>query len=176
VDVEKLLPQKTGAIEGIVDTGLVVIAHFKNPAQEVAFDFLSSVLSWERRCLIPTSAFLGAYHIMTRYLGVEKVAAQMALSRSLMSQSPALHGEISPDLARGSLSYASGYDVESWDGYILSLAKVVRAPVIYTVDRELARKVKDLVVHNPIPPEIFDQYNRWLREKLTSSSEGEQGL
>jgi len=66
--------------------------------------------------------------------------------------------------------------VESWDGYILSLAKAVGAPVIYTIDRGLARKVKDLIVHNPIPREIFDKYNRWLREKLASRSGGEQGL
>ena len=43
-----------------------------------------------------------------RYLGVEKVTAQTALTRSLTTQSPAFYGDISPGITRESLRYASG--------------------------------------------------------------------
>jgi hypothetical protein len=48
----------------------VVIAHFENPAREEAFNFLREALTWRRRILIPVSTIIGAYHVMTEYLGV----------------------------------------------------------------------------------------------------------
>lgn len=164
--VEEILSTKAGPIEGVVDTGIVAIAHFKNPARETAFDFLSSILRWERRCVTPTSAFIGAYHVMTEYIGVDKVSAYRALSKTLETRSPALHEDIPLDMAIDALSYANGYDIESWDGYIVALARSYGAPVIYTLDQEMARKVKGIAVVNPIPQEIFRQYNKWLAEKL----------
>ncbi len=164
--VERLLSEKTGPVEGVVDTGLVAVAHFRNPAREAALSFLSSILRWERRCIIPTSAFIGAYHIMTEYIGVEKVGAYRALSKTLETRSPALHEDISIDMAIDSLAYANGYNMESWDGYMVSLAKGCGASVIYTLDQEMARKVKEVAVFNPVSQETFREYNEWLAEKL----------
>ncbi len=62
--------------------------------------------------------------------------------------------------------YALAYKIESWDGYILYLAKIYGAPAIYSVDKELARKVKEVAVVNPIHPEIFEKYTKWLEERL----------
>jgi len=44
-----LLPKEAGSIEGVIDTGVVVIAHFDNPARKAAFRFLKKVLAWESR-------------------------------------------------------------------------------------------------------------------------------
>ena len=38
--------EKAG-IEGVIDVGVVVIAHFENPARLHAFDFLKDVLLWK---------------------------------------------------------------------------------------------------------------------------------
>ncbi len=152
-------------IEGVVDVGLIVIAHFENPAKNIALEFLSDVLKWRKKCLIPTSAILGAYHILTRYLRVEKVSAYEALTRTLKTKSPAFYEDISIDTAIDSLTNALGYNVESWDGYIISLAKKFKA-TIYTIDLKLMRKVKDVPVVNPIPDDIFSKYNKWLKEQL----------
>ncbi|RLI28095.1 hypothetical protein DRO58_02875 [Candidatus Bathyarchaeota archaeon] len=160
-----LLPKEAGSIEGVIDTGVVVIAHFDNPARKAAFQFLKKVLAWERRCIIPVTAILGAYHIMTKYLGVEETAAFRALTRTLETRSPAFHEDISVDSAKDSLTYALSYKVESWDGYIIQLAKNLRAPIIYSVDRELARKVKEIQVINPIPSSIFARYTSWLSDR-----------
>ncbi len=172
--IEEVLSKKAGPIEGVVDTGIVAIAHFRNPARETAFSFFSSILRLERRCVTPTSAFIGAYHIMTEYIGVDKVSAYRALSKTLETRSPALHEDISIDVAIDALSYANGYKIESWDGYLVALAKSYGAPVIYTIDQEMARKVKGIAVVNPIPQENFRQYNKWLAEKL--GAKGRAGL
>jgi len=152
-------------IEGVIDVGIIVISHFENPAKESALEFLSDVLKWKRRCIIPTSTILGAYHIMTRYLKVEKVSAYEALTKTLKTRSPAFYEDISVDLALNSLTNALGYNVESWDGYIVSLAKKFKA-VIYTIDLKLIRKVKDVPVINPIPEKTFKEYNEWLKKRL----------
>ena len=162
----KVLPEEAGLIEGIVDTGIIVISRFNNPAKKAALNFLKDVLMWRRKCLIPVTTFLGAYHIMTRYLGVDDASAYRAITRTLKIRSPSLHEDISVESVIDSLTYALSYDIESWDGYIVCLAKRFRAPITYSVDKELARKVREIQVINPIPPEIFAQYNRWLSEKL----------
>lgn len=144
---EKVRPEKD-RVEGVVDVGIVVISHFENPAKDAALEFLSDVLKWRRKCLIPTSA-----------------SAYDALTRTLRTRSPAFYEDISVETALDSLTNALGYNVESWDGYIVALAKKFRG-AIYTVDLELARKVRDVPVVNPILEEIFEEYNRWLRERL----------
>ena len=154
-------------IEGVVDVGIIVISHFENPAKEVALEFLSDVLKWKKKCIIPTSTILGAYHIMTRYLKVEKVSAYEALTKTLKTRSPAFYEDISVDLVLNSLTNALGYNIESWDGYIVSLAKKFKA-VIYTVDLKLMRKVKDVPVVNPIPEKTFKKYIKWLKKHLGS--------
>ena len=162
---KRKLPKKAGPVEGVVDTGITAVALFRNLDGEIAFNFLSKILKWERRCITPTSAFLGAYHIMTQYIGVDKVSAQRALTKTLETRSPTLHQDISIDEAIDSLVYANGYNIESWDGHIISLAKSHGATVIYTPDQEMARKVKEVTVINPIPQEAFRKYNEWLKEK-----------
>ncbi len=41
--------------EGAVDVGLIVIAHFENPARGYASDFLKEVLGLRKRCIVPLS-------------------------------------------------------------------------------------------------------------------------
>ncbi|MEM1558424.1 MAG: PIN domain-containing protein [Candidatus Bathyarchaeia archaeon] len=164
---KKVLPQKTGIIEGIVDTGIIVIAHFKNPARDEAFNFLKDVLLWRRRALIPVTTIMGAYHIMTEYLGVDRTSVYKALRKTLETRSPAFYGDVSVDSALDSLTYALAYKIESWDGYIVHLAKAHKASIIYSIDEDLARKVKEVNVINPIPADVFGEYNEWIKEKLS---------
>lgn len=163
---KRVLSEEAGPVEGVIDTGIVVIAHFDNPAREVAFEFFREVLVWRRRCLVPVSTFIGAYHIMTSYLGVDGVSACKALTKTLETRSPAFYEDISVDAAIDSLTYALAYRVESWDGYLVYLAKKHGASIIYSVDQELARKVREVAVVNPIPIDVFEKYNEWLKQRL----------
>jgi len=105
---------------------------------------------------------------MTEYLGVEEVSAYKALTRTLETRSPALHPDLSIDQTIDALTYANGYHVESWDGYIIALAKEVNAPLIYSIDENLSTKLKEIHVINPIPREEYDSYNQWLRQRLST--------
>ena len=157
--------EKAGIV-GVIDVGVVVIAHFENPARLHAFDFLKDILLWKKKCLIPTSAIMGAYHVMTEYLGVDRDSACEALEKTLETRSPAFYEDLSVDMAIDALENAFTYKIESWDGYIVCLAKNHRAPIVYSIDGKLARKVKEVKVINPIPAEVFLEYNRWLSERL----------
>jgi len=65
------MPSRKSEFEGVLDVGLIVIAHFENPARTYASDFLKEVLEVKRRCIIPLSTYLGAYIIMARYLRID---------------------------------------------------------------------------------------------------------
>ncbi|NQE52181.1 hypothetical protein C5S29_01210 [ANME-1 cluster archaeon GoMg3.2] len=156
--------EKAGIIEGIIDVGIIVIAHFENPARIHAFNFLKPILLWKRKCLIPTSATMGAYHIMTEYLGVDRLSACKALTKTLETKSPAFYEDISVDMVTDALEYALAYKIESWDGYIVSLAKNHGAVIIYSIDGELAKRVKDVEVINPIPGDVMRKYHDFVAE------------
>ena len=156
--------EEAGIIEGIIDVGIVVIAHFENPARIHAFNFLKPILLWKRKCLIPTSATMGAYHVMTEYLGVDRLSACKALTKTLETKSPAFYEDISVDMVTDALEYALAYKIESWDGYIVSLAKNHGAVIIYSIDGELAKRVKDVEVINPIPGDVMRKYHDFVAE------------
>ena len=50
-----------------------------------------------------------------------------------------------------SLTNAMGYRIESWDGYIVAIAKAHSAPIVYTLDEKMKKRVKDLHEINPTP-------------------------
>jgi hypothetical protein len=86
---------ESSGFDGVVDVGLIVIAHFENPAWTYAHDFLRDVLGLKRRCLVPLSTYIGAHVIMTKYLKLPRVAVTKALVTTLSLDSPAFFGDMS---------------------------------------------------------------------------------
>lgn len=150
--------------EGVLDVGILVPACFENPLKEYSITFLSEVLTQKKRAALPASAIIGAYHIATRYLRVPKMAAKKVLEGVLKSGSPALYPHITPEIAADGLDYAAGYDIESWDGYLISLTRSLGSNVVYSLDQELSR-VKEIVVANPFPQEKVKQYHEFIEAK-----------
>jgi len=154
--------------EGVLDVSVISVAHFDNPLRTFATEFLKDALSLNRRLIVPLSNFLGAYHILTRYLSVNRAIASKALRETLTVRSPAFYSDIPIDIVTDSLDYAATYDVESWDGYLVGLATSLNAKIIYTLDEKL-RKVREITVVNPFPVDIVKEYHKWLDEKLKTS-------
>jgi len=151
--------------EGVLDVSILIPACFENPLKEHSIAFLSQVLTQKKRSALPLSAVLGAYHIATRYLGAPKMAVKKVLEGILRSGSPALYPHITPQVALDGLDYAVAYDIESWDGYLISLTRSLRATVIYSLDQELT-KVKEIIVANPFPQDKVKQYHEFIEAKL----------
>lgn len=154
---------------GILDVGIIAIAHFENPAQGEALGFFSRILREGKRCFIPLATFLGAYHVMTEYLGVRRTQAERALRKTLETRSPNFYGDIAREYVLDALSSASDYKIESWDGYLISLAKKFEAPLIYTVDEKIDCEIEAVEAVNPIQPEVYSEYKEGLKEKLEKS-------
>lgn len=142
------------------------MAHFVNPAQGEAFGFLSGVLRGKQKCLVPLTTFLGAYHVMTEYLAVSRTQCERALRKTIETRSPSFYGDVTRENILDALSSASDYNVESWDGYLISLAKEFEAPIIYTMDEEIGSKTREVEAVNPIPQEAYSKYQKWLNERL----------
>lgn len=151
---------------GIVDVGIIAIAHFKNPAREKAFKFLSKVLRGEKKCLVPLTTFLGAYHVMTEYLGVIRTQAERALRKTVETRSPSFYESVGHENVLDALSSACDYNIESWDGYIISLAREYEASLIYTIDEKMDPETEEIEAVNPIPADVFSEYQEWLQKRL----------
>jgi len=150
----------------LVDVGIVVLAHFRNPARKYAAQLLMEALMLKRRILVPVSTYLGAYVVMTRYLKLRRDRVVKALLKTLSLESPAFYGNIPKTVAEKALASASELNISSWDSYLVELAKTLGISKIYTVDEELAKKVRDIEVENPIPRKVMEEYHQYIREKI----------
>ena len=160
-----MLEEKSASPDGVLDVSILVPACFQNPLNEYSVDFISKVLTQEKPAALPTSAILGAYHITTRYLGVPKPAARRILEGILRTESPSLYPHISPKTAIDALDYAISYNIESWDGYLISLTRSLGSTIIYTLDTELS-KVKEITTVNPFPENAVKKYHNYLASHL----------
>ena len=152
--------------EALVDVGIIVLAHFRNPARKYAAQLLLDALTLKRRILIPVSTYMGAYIIMTRYLKLKSVNVAKALLKTLSVESPAFYENLPKDIVEKAILSASELNVSSWDCYLIELAKNLGINKIYTIDEELAGKVKDVSIENPIPRDIMREYHQYVRERI----------
>ena len=151
--------------EALIDVGIIVLVHFRNPACKYAAQLFLDALTLKKRILIPVSTYLGAYVIMTRYLKLRSDRVAKALLKTPSVESPALYGDLPKDVAEKALASASALGISSWDSYLIELAKEFRINKIYTIDEELTKKVREVEIENPIPRNIMKEYHRYIREK-----------
>ncbi len=153
--------------EGIVDVGVLVIAHFDNPAKKSALTFLKKVLLGETHVMIPNTALISSYHVLTRYLKVLKLEAKNNLSNTAQIHSNAFYSDISTDTVLQAFDYAVSYNIESWDGYYIALAKENGISTIYSIDKDF-EKVHGFLVKSPVPDELMKQYYEFIMKKSKS--------
>ena len=151
--------------EGVVDVSIIIPSCFENPLKAHSIDLLADVLTQNKRAIIPVSALLGAYHIATRYIRVPRMTVKKIFEGILRSGSPALYPHIIPQTALDALDYASTYNIESWDGYLISLARGLGSTVVFSLDKELAR-VREITVVNPFPQDEVERYHKFLESKI----------
>ena len=151
--------------EGVLDVSILIPACFENPLKEHSITFLSEIMLQKKRAVLPTPAVIGAYHIATRYLRVPKIAVKKVMEGILRSGSPALYPHITPEIAADGLDYATAYDIESWDGYLISLTRSLGSTIVYSLDKDLS-KVKEITVVNPFPQDKVKQYHEFIETRL----------
>jgi len=156
-------------LEGIIDTGIIVISHFKNPARNYAVKLLFDALTFRRHVLIPLTTYIGAYIIMTRYLRLRRDKVVRALLETLSLSSPAFYEDVPKIIVERAMVGASELNLSPWDTYLIELAKELGISKIYSVDEELARKVRDIEIVNPIPRDVMKEYHCYVRERLRRS-------
>jgi predicted nucleic acid-binding protein len=148
-------------IEGVVDVSILVPCCFDNPLKELAANFVADVLARKKPAVVPATSVIGAYHIATRYLRTPRLAVKKILEGMLRTRSPALFSEISPELVEDALNYSAVYGIESWDGYLVAVARILGVKEIYSIDEELS-KVREVYVRSPFPKDKLEEYHRHL--------------
>lgn len=152
-------------VDGVVDVGIIVIAHFSNPIQQKMVQFIRDIIQGKKNIVIPLTTFIGAYHILTRYLGVSRYQAKTALISTLNLESSLFYPRIDTGIIINALDISSVYNIESWDGYLFALATLFRTNHIYTIDKKL-QKVQDYEIICPVSEDEMNTYHSWLMEKL----------
>jgi len=138
------------------------VSLFSNPLRDDALEFMEEVLSRKNLAAIPAAAFLGAYHIATRYLGCAKDLVAKEIKETLSVSSSAFVEDIPIEIVNEAVDIAGAYNIESWDGYLVSLARSFRAPVIYSLDESFG-KIPDVSLVMPFSREKIRQYHAWVR-------------
>jgi len=159
-------------IDGIIDVSIIVPACFDNPIRDKALRFLEDALIQEIRVKIPVSAILGAYHITTRYLRAPREPVGRILKSMLETFSPAFFSDISPRLAISALEEATSFNIESWDGYLIAVARLHRTNTIFSLDRSLER-VPGIRVVMPFTEEEVEEYHDFITDLLRKNSQAE---
>ena len=113
------------------------------------------------------TAFIGAYHILTRYLRVNRDEAKQELLKTLSFDLEIFYHDVTRDEVIESLVLASEFSVEGWDGYLINVARRFETNNIYTIDRRLA-KVPSVNVIIPISEKVLRAYHNWVKERVTS--------
>lgn len=162
---ERGLGKEEAGYTGIVDVGVVLVFLFNNPLREEALNFLGEVLSRKNLAAIPTSTFLGAYHIATRYLRCPGDLIAKEIKETLSLASPAFIEDISIEAIEEAVDVAMSYSLESWDGYLIALARSFKAPVVYSMDRGF-EKVPDISLAVPFSEEKVEEYHHWVGRLL----------
>jgi predicted nucleic acid-binding protein len=142
--------------------GVLVPSCFDNPLKNESVTFISDILSGRKPGMIPLTTILGAYHILTRYLRVPRMAVKSVLDGLLRTDSPALYTATPRMVVSDALDYAVAYNVESWDGYLVALCRSLGSTVVYSMDRELA-KVREVTVVNPYPDDKVEEYHSFIQ-------------
>ncbi|MBN2150963.1 MAG: hypothetical protein JW839_05945 [Candidatus Lokiarchaeota archaeon] len=150
------------SIEGVIDVGPIVIAHCNNPVKSSMVTFLQNVLVGKIRALLPVTAFLGAYHVLTRYLRVARHDAVLALEKTLAVESPAFYETVTREEAKSALTISSINKLESWDGYVINIAREFGTRLIYSIDKKLEKD--DFKVIIPIPDAELKLYHEWVKK------------
>lgn len=148
-------------VEGVVDVGVIVPACFINPIRSRAVSFLGDVLAQKVKARIPVSTVLGAYHVATSYLRAPRASVGRALRTMLETYSPAFFSDIPPYLALEAIELAVSFQVESWDGYIVTVARLLNTDVIYSLDKSLER-VPGIRVASPFSEEELMEYHNFI--------------
>lgn len=146
--------------EAIVDVGIIVVAHFKNPLEEEALKLLKKILLFKIRALIPLSSFLGASLIMTKYLKLPLKDVNDKLRETLKINSPAFYEDLKKYDVIKALENSTYYRIESWDAYLLSLAEKFNINIILSIDKKLKEKTKEkFIVVNPFRDKIKEYHD-----------------
>jgi predicted nucleic acid-binding protein len=154
---------KFDSIDGIIDTGIIVIAHFENPIREDMLIFLRDILKSSRKILIPLTTFVGAYHILTQYLKVDRYNAKKNLTATLALRYDWFFEDISKNTVVNAIDYASVNNIESWDAYLIALAMQFNTRNIYSIDMKL-RKLPGFSIINPISEPKFRVYQEFIKK------------
>ncbi len=156
-------------IRALLDVGVLVLAIEKNnPVRAKYLDILTKSIRGDIISYIPFNVILGAYHVLTKVFKVNGRGVRNKLFALMRCKKIKWITSISFDEVKRAIEYATIYNFESWDGFILTIMRDFDIPIIYTIDEDFL-KVKDIEVRGLLNPKEKDALNNYI-ESLKKKS------
>ena len=156
--------------KALIDVGILVLGLEKNnPLRQKYLEIIEKCVKGKIEAYIPYTVILGTYHVLTTRFKVDSSDALDILKTFMGSRKIKWISDMDHVVVLRSLETASKLRVESWDGYILALAKRYGIQIIYSIDTDLAKE-EGIEVHGlPTAGEksILDKYLRNLKKLKT---------
>jgi len=150
------------AVKAILDVGIIVLAIEKNnPVRSKYLGILEDCIKGRIVSYIPLTVILGAYHVLVKVFKADRNITRNKLLSLMQAKKIRWIPEISSNVTKRAIEYASVYDFESWDGYLLALMRDFDIPVIYTIDEDFQR-VNDIEVEGLLNQEEKDKLNAYI--------------
>ncbi len=153
--------------KALIDVGVLVLALEKNnPIRQKYLGIIEKCVRGEIRAYIPYTVILGTYHVLTTRFKVKPSDALDILKTFMESRKIRWIVDMNHAIILRSLEIASKLGIESWDGYILALAKKYGISVIYSIDTDLTKEGKIEVrgLLSDDEKNLLDKYLRKLKE------------
>ena len=153
--------------KALIDVGVLVLAFEKNnPVRQKYLEIIEKCVKGEIEAYIPYTVILGTYHVLTTRFKVKPSDALDILKIFMESRKIRWIADIDHTVVLMSLEIASNLRIESWDGYILALAKKYKISIIYSIDADLAKEegieVRGLLSDDE--EKMLDEYIRKLKK------------
>lgn len=157
-----MVKKKTG-IDAILDVGILVIGLTKNPANKYCLKIIDDAVHGTIKVVIPYTVVLGAHLIMKRIYGIDSKKASDLLLNLMDSKRIIWWDKISKNIVETGLNYASEYNIDSWDGYLLAIMKQNGIDTVYTIDKDF-ENIRSITMINPIPKDVMGELSKFLEK------------
>ncbi|MFQ6120763.1 MAG: type II toxin-antitoxin system VapC family toxin, partial [Methanosarcinales archaeon] len=101
--------------------------------------------------------------IMKRIYGIDSKKASDLLLNLMDSKRIIWWDKISKNIVETGLNYASEYNIDSWDGYLLAIMKQNGIDTIYTIDKDF-ENIRGITMINPIPKNVMGELSKFLEK------------
>ena len=123
----------------VFDVSAIALSHAGTPVSDPALRYLKSAIRGEVIGILPSSAVIGAHHILRKAYHIRRDVASDILGNLQTARQLEWYESISSQLLNASLETTAETNINAWDGYYSQIVRETNADKILTLDDDFER-------------------------------------